>query len=633
MKKVLTALSLSTILGLSMAAIIFTNKDNSVQPQLAKAEPSGTSMDIEEVFPKSNRPEDSVIRNADAGYWDPQYTYGALSKFYDAVDVGEGRDASVSSIIWKQTTQYFSFQWGAAFNANCSINFHYYSDAEGNNSLGTSNYKNHTEVGNPMMVHYHKIDDAIYEANKDSLYVRIELVDNAPGNGDYSYHLFGHLTVNQTLEQVGSTMRQYFTSLSQFAKTWENEMTHRIKAHYYGNEFLRTAFSAGNPNADYDLDENFEDRDSFYSKWYFDHSYFQYSGDNLQALQFDKVISYDSYRPDGGVRMPFNQDGNGFFRGWYETGDGQNSGFINDDRAIYRFRSAPLKLHENHFVSIKMAGTASFHIFDATTNAELAFIDSRAHNPNGDWFMYKGFNTCTLKNHVINLSAFAGKTVSFAIADISAGGWGTAYFDAFDCDFDVTSGVRADVVEQVLANEEKFYCVYSDVYVPCVNNLNGDGIDYKTDEDYPITEDNSHYKAAHAFVMDYRNFARNVDNRTSMCAVIETQEMRELLTRYNGLSLEAKTIVNASDDYHHQALNDGEEWFRFNPLMLNLGEQLVYISNEIGFDISSPLASRSLLLSESTSAFVFMSAPIVVIVLVLVAFFFINKRRKAIKNK
>lgn len=610
-----------------------------------------TAIDIEKLFP--TRPEGSHIREAGATYWGG--TYSALGKFIDTVDV-KSHDSLFSTYKWVQKTQYFYFQMGAANNSkDVALKFHYFDLDEnviknGDDAVVDVHY-NDTFCGNSMLLRHHVVNDYVWtNYGSTGFKVQIELYDKdgyvseSNYSDGYAYHLFGYLHANQTLESCGAAMRDYYRSIVLTNGNYEYlNRPAEIKQHYSGNAHLRSAFVAGLEEDASMFNHSFDSVNDFHANWHFDAGYFNVNAApaepvNMRDISYDflnRVIGTDTYRPTN-TNMPFNNDG-GFFRGWFENDT--LGGFIATDEWVYRFRSAPIKLHENHFVSLKMAGTASLHVIDTSNNTEIAFIDSRVHNYDGfndeNQLIYKGFNTCTMIRHVINLSAFAGKTVQFAIADVASSGWGAVYFDDFIADFDPKAeGVNVDFITQ----NNQYHTTHRDVYISCLNHNGSNanyGIDYTDDATYSLenTVDASAYKTAHEFVTKWHTTFRGFN--TTLCAFANDATLKSQLTavlgEYNALSDEAKVIVNASIDYHYEgATNDN--WFTIAPLQLNLGAQVSYIANYLDYSLTGPLSSRLTIMNNSNSVTFISVASIIIVLVIATSLYFSIKKRKEQKQ-
>lgn len=645
-KKILfSAFSLASLVGYALACLI--PNANSASPVLAE-EVSSTEaitvpsdakkyIGIEELI--TSLPAGYAYRETDALYWGA-YTYGNLDKIYDAVDCADGVDSSVYTDSWNQYTQYVMFQWGAANDAHdVGIRVHYYDISTneeiklaGSETAYIETIKNNTFSGNGMVLRYFKISDDIWNAYKSTGFkMSFELFDNVTGNGGYAYHLFGYFHANQTFDEIRVTLNNhYFYTLPGDSRNYQNkdefpDMKATIRGHYLANSLLAEALNAPVAN----MDEDFETLEHFNNHWFYDQGYENRHGHGATP-HFDKVIGTDNYRPHDNY-LPFNKEGNGFFRGWYE--ESLNSGFVGCDEFVYRFISAPYVLPEGEaFVSIKMAGTASLHILDGDSHAELAFIDNRVHKYDLDQFVYQGFNTCTMARHVINLSQFAGQKVRFCIADIRNSGWGAVYFDDFKCNVNPNDGFRVDEVVQTLPNETTYYSTFQDIYISSANNGNDNNnyaIDYKDDNINPT--DNSAMKAAHEFITSYTNTNRQGQG-LDICDSLTSATLKEFITSYNELSEDAQKIVCASDDYEQDFADAGKEHWYFTPVVItNLGHNLSYIAIENGMSATIYTAQSSYGIGVLNSQSIYVIFPIVIIsfsALALGALLIVKKRKK-----
>lgn len=575
MKKLIPTLSLLSVAGAMAASIAFGRANQ--RPVEVRAEDPVTYIAMNADAFVNWTDEAGHFANVDATYWGEARSFEALDTFFRG-EAAEGWTGTLELKSWTQTTPYIYFQWGGAryvANEKEDVNLQVVCQ----NTAGTLTKKytlfNDTFTDNKMMLKYFVVpaEDFTALGGSNGFSMHINLVDGR--TGDYGFNTFGYLHPNQTKAQVGDAMRYYLNHMSKTRNDYEIGMRRAIQGHYFGNGYLRDVFYATETS----IDEDFENQSNFINHWYFDHKFFNHEGDEAH---FDTVISDGTYRP-GDSQMPFNKTGNGFFRGWYESS--LNQGFITPDSPIYRFLSRPFVVSSaNPFVSVKMAGTASLHVLDATVSqgeredSDLAWIDNRCFNTGetGER-VYSGFNTATMVRHVINLSAYAGRTVQLGIADYSSGGWGAAYFDELKVNVNVDS-FKVDAIVQPTLNDGTFYSVYADRYVNSGHiDGNSEGVKYKVAEDG--VADNTAQKEAYDFLKSYYALARQNGNGTSVCSVYTSDEMKALIgTTYNGLSEAAKRIVCASSDYEHAGAT-GENWFRtpVNTSTYTVGDTIEYI--------------------------------------------------------
>ena len=562
MKKFIPLLSLIAMAG-TVAAAGFTSH-RSVEVNADELEHSIEISDSSFfVDGWANNP--GTFGNADSVFWGENRYFNSMGSFFRG-ESNENWDGVLTSRTWKQKEQYVYFTWSAQNNSDYVYLEFMQKVAEGDDvSLGI--LKNDTFVENPMMLRYFKLDDGFYDSlggNTFDMYVKLVDLNNAENTekgGAYRFNNFGYLHVNQTADQVSEAMRLYLNSLKHKDEDWTRNKYKEIARHYYLNYNLRTVFLK---NSGSGFSEDFEDNNSFLANWYFD---YEYANNFSEYPHFDKAISDGTRRP-GDSNMPFNKSGNKFFRGWFE--ESEDSGFVVNDYPVYRFISKPFTLTGSGFVSFKMSGTASLHIIDPSKrtsyvdgkydgvadSSDLAWIDNKNFNTVGDQYLTNGFNTVTMTRHIVNLTAYLGQTIQLAIADISAGGWGAAYFDEINTNYNPSVGLKVESLEQIyktvvdaVENYTTYYPVVLDRYVS--GNHDGEGINgVKYHDPSDAISDTSAMKEAAEFVTSYmglfRNYPANGDN---FCSVETSDEAKTLLGNYNGLSGDAKTIVCNSDDY------------------------------------------------------------------------------------
>ena len=571
-----------------------------------------------------------------ATYWGGSFE--ALDTFFRG-ESAEGKTGTLTLKSWTQTTQYIYFQWGGAWAdpTHQEVYLHFYcvsttlnTDGEliaekgGDPFVYENDTRNDTHYENKMLLKYFEIPEDKFLAlgGANGFEMHIDLVD---GRGaDYGFHNFGYLHVNQTKEQVGDAMRYYLNHLNTDTSLAARQT---IQGHYYGNSYLRNVFyaTAG------DITDGFDSQSDFTNHWYFDYTYFtQREGG---APHFDTAISDETVR-GGDSQMPFNKTGTGFFRGWWEQG--LNKGFIVNDTPTYRFISRPFVLSNDHpFVSIKMAGTASLHIIDATVDpgttqaADLAEVDNSLFKHEGEGIVgeriYTGFNTCTLARHIINLQAYAGRTIQLAIADISDGSWGSAYFDELKVNIDVNA-FKAESITQETTNAGTFYSVIKDVYRNSGHiDGNPNGIKYKTPGD-GVT-DTTDVKAAADYLASFYASTRGTGNHTTYCENLISDDMKGLVNTFNALGDGVKAIVAASDDFD-QYDKDIADWFRTPVQKFTVEQTLNYIALRNGLNVenNSNLINSNFFGESHMWNYIALTA---IIGAAAVLGFFLIKRRKA----
>ena len=203
---------LLTLLGLSLAAgALVLGGVSKHHVEEAKATDYESYIQMESDFFTNWVNEAGSFGDQNSTFWDDNHSFQALGSFFRG-ESAEGWTGTLTSRTWKQHTQYIYFQFGGAQNFDIQfdaahINIHY-----GNHQVSMYN---DTFVGNPMLLRYYKIPDAIYldlMDGHDDFDMYIEVVDYQ--TKDYGFVNFGNLHVNQSAAQVSDAMRLYLNNLS-----------------------------------------------------------------------------------------------------------------------------------------------------------------------------------------------------------------------------------------------------------------------------------------------------------------------------------------------------------------------------------------------------------------------------------
>ena len=555
-----------------------------------------------------------------ATYWNEGYSFHALDTFFRG-EIGSSSSTSLMLNKWTQNTQYVYFTWGGARDDVNFLKIYY-----GNNNEYVSTMYNDTCLGNAMMLRTFKIPDDRYATlmNKypGGFDMKIELIDNRAGIDGYGFHNFGYLHINQTLEETSNAMYYYLNCLDENRSEID---VRNIQAHYFTNASLNSIFYSERTS----INDDFESQNDFEHNWYFDRTY--YSDSQHVSRHLGTAISQGTFRP-GNSRMPFNKSGDAFFRGWYESG--KDSGFIEGDTAIYRFISHPFTLTGDCLVSIKMAGTASLHVIDSSINpnnnqaADIAWIDNRAYSTSGDEILTNNFNTCTMVRHIISLRAFEGRTIQLAIADISSGGWGAAYFDELKVNLNLQQeGFKIDSVTQNHKNGNNYQQIYLDKYINSLDiNVDSNGVKY-ADSNYSLS-DNSNAKLAYQYINDYLGYARSNNGQANICDdnIRKSNDMKVLLTTYDNLSEDVKRIVCASNDYQRERSGD---WFVSNISVFNLGESIQGLAFDNNMVVTTYSVSTAVINEEIDGQINLAAITVIVIsILSLSAYLFLKRKQQ-----
>ena len=497
--------------------------------------------------------------DSNSTFWGDNYSFQALDSFYRG-ESAESWKGTLVSRTWKQHTQYIYFQIGGAKNYDVTgdpvhINIYY-----GNHVY---NLYNNTFVENPMLLRYFKIPDSVFAeltANNEDFDMHIEIVDQQ--SSGYGFVNFGYLHVNSNESQVSNAMRFYLNHMNLNDREWEVNKRKQILENYYLNNELRSVFLR---TVD-DISEDFESNSRFVDHWYFDYKY----AENMNwALHFDRAIGTDSYRPEASTNMPFNNTGDGFFRGWFENDE--IGGFVGGDGSRYRFLSRPFVLSGTGLISIKMAGTASLHVIDTATDSDLVWADLLTYNTSGDQvnLATSGFNTVTMVRHVINLEAYLGRTIQLGIADVSTGGWSALYVDELVTNYATYPSFKVDTFAQTNTSGT-FNAYRTDKYINSTvfnGETNPNGLKYvlenevnKANDNEIINHvDNTPIKDAYNFLQTYYSSLRSPANEFNYDRV--TDEVKtSVVNAYKALSSDAKAIVDSSIDIEYLSTFEAEWW-------------------------------------------------------------------------
>lgn len=657
MKKGFKLLSVLSLTALGGALVLGATAKNGIAREV-KATDYETAIEMSSSFFANWSAVETALghvpgyfKGTDATYWNEDNSYNALGTFFDGCNNAdtkkstgehEGDIYTLSSRRWRQdhTRPNIYFQWGGARDVKTDdvylerLVFNFY--ATENGALVTSrDMVNDTFSSLTMVLRNYIVPDDVLDMFKDEnqnrvdFYMSVDLVDGRTDN--YGAHTFGYLHVNQTLQEVADAQWLYYRNC--VATSGDNGRTvEQLRSNYWLNGSLKAGFENS-------FEEDFEDSDVFQANFMLDAGYDKNGGDR----HLDKAISSANYRTDpSNTNMPFNKTGNKFFKGWYGSNDGEASGYVEGDSPVYRFVSKPFHLPSNGIVSIKMANKASLHVIDFDGgHGDLAWVDCKTNNPGESTNIAKdGVNAVTMVRHVINLSRYAGRLVQLAIADVEAGGWGAAYFDELKANYTTVPALKVDVVEQV-AGGVTSYSALNDVYVSSVEGLAGvESFDYVNNGDNPA-EDTSPLLNASKFVKSYMNLFRNNHETNRYCSVYKTQDAKDLLDTYKGLSEAEQRLVCASKDYHRKNAT-AENWWTIAPTFdlengsaeaKTLGYSIAFLARENG--TAGVTVYGAVLSSIMINSVIDMTNPSVIVgfvglvTLIALLVFFATKKRKA----
>ena len=504
-----------------------------------------------------------TFRGVGANCWNGK-PLNALGSVMDGCLDHEWWTGTLTSRKWHQTTQWIYFQYGCANNSHVGeasdvkMTFKLWASADAETPAYEHDFHNDTFSQTTLLLRNYMIPTTEFNALGGDFYMSIDFFDGR--TDDYGANEFGYLHVNQTHEQVSDAQWYYYTHCVE----GEAKSVDQLRENYYLNGSLRDGFVTG-------FAESFDTQYSFNINWMKDNY-----GNDVGERHQDRAISHSTYRANQGTNMPFNSK-NGFFKGWYGAGnddrEGHVYGYVASDDSVYRFVSKPFRLPANGLVSVMMAGnSASLHLIDFDGgHDDLAWVDCKTFVTAGSVeeqnpIALTGKNVCTMVRHVINFSKYAGRLVQIGIADVAnkAGGWNAVYFDELKADYDAVPSLHLDVVEQ--DKDYKSYSVFNDVYVKATE---GDGgVDYAHD-DGPAIDESPLFEANQVWLY-YLSNVRGGREGQNVCNVLTTVETKAFLNAYNDLSVAAKQLVCASDDF--QRIGSGD-WWKINPTIFDAEHQ------------------------------------------------------------
>ena len=486
-------------------------------------------------------------------FWGENYSFQAMGPFFRG-ERNEGWTGTLKTRTWKQHTQYIYFQLGGANNNvdYTPVHLKIYYGNEGWFQL----FYNDTFVENEMLMRSFKIPDNAYNALKakgDDFDMYIEIVDTQTSS--FGFANFGYLNVNQTADSTGDALRWYINHLNRDDREYSVNKRKQILENYYLNGSLRELFLKPYN----DISDSFDSNQDFVNHWYFDYHYAEYMNWDFHV---DRAIGFDSYRPEESTNIPFNNE-NGFFRGWYENE--LLGGFVGGDASRYRFRSRAFTVSGTGLISIKMAGTASLHVIDVDTGADLVWADLLTYSKEGDTvnLATSSFNTVTMIRHFINLEAYIGRTVQLAIADVEGGnqaGWSALYVDELVTNYESYPGFGVDTFTQT-NNSGTFNAYRTDKYInSSLYNAesNPTGLKYVLEAEINKADDNAILntvdltpaKKAYDFLQSYYLVLRSASNKFAYSEVA-AETKQSLVNVYKELDFETRTLIKSSVDIEY----------------------------------------------------------------------------------
>ena len=545
----------------------------------------------------------------DSAFFDGgQRSFNALDDFFNGVH-DEGWRGELKSATWTQKDDYVTFTLGGR---NSVVKFYTASDDEeiAGATVDSDDYFQDPKLSFNMIV---RVVDLSYYKNQ-LLYLKVFDVET----GNIGAVTFGALKVSQSAEDVARTISVHKNHLSHRNPDGEDWRKDSLAREYtlakYNDEAEYAPFKSIVLT---DANMDFEDYDQCTNL----------ALDNSTVTGFaDRGAGYDSLRWGYNEaytlgdywgwdqRMPFNKQGNAFFKGEY-GGDG----------AKYTLLTNDFKLSGTGYISIKLAGAGTkVAVVKVSDGSEISFTNTKFSWDEGKYGYNVAFGsrTNTMTRYVLDASAFKNEIVRIAISDDSTAGWSILMFDELVTYYEELSDIKfpVDRFDQPYVNG---FDVAGSVY-----ETRHEGTYYGVIKTELVSNHDDAVKEAKEFIDDYYDLARDVEegNPTNMCSVITSDDMKTLITRYKGLSADAKAIVNASGDFNQVS---GETvWYRVNPTVSGLEDSIIYIGNKNGGMYAFESGNLLSIVSTDSRTMIIVAIS-TVIALIAFGLAFHNKKKKA----
>ena len=498
--------------------------------------------------------------NADPNNWDSQErSFNALDEFVDTIHKAAGGEGWRGAYRTPELTlvdnshRYISFLFGGG-EGDIFINiFQVTGEAgsgdritgiktafDGRGSFDDKEAKLNAPISCNMVFKYFELPNEIQPGDRFLIYVR----DGKTGG--YGGFTFGSVQINQTLEEVAKSFSAHKAQmkLNEYMSDWTRNANEFVLNYYATDDFYATVRTA--EAALVDANDDFETNDRL-SKWAYDQDNSRFENGDLANINFngiysDKEWKWGQYFYDNDGLMPINKTGNLFLTGEpNDIGDGMNCGL--PESAKYRLVSPEFTLSGTGLISAKLGGHyARLSLLDANYNVLATTADGDGNNPafkddNMTNIFTSGARMCTMTRFYLDCSKYLNQRVHIAIEDSKVGGgWGLAFFDEIVTKYNSLPSFVLDSLRQTHPNSEHVdYGVIMSKLVLA-----------SSEENEFIPE----FKEAFDFVEEYFRVARNSSSNYSWCSVSKS-DLGTLEDDYDGLSDEAKALVDSSEDYYY----------------------------------------------------------------------------------
>lgn len=577
MKKILTLLALpSALLLASLAPSSTEDTKVTLTPALVKNEAKET---LRKYIPMEDgewmgEGLTKGLSNRNDSFWNGR-AFNALDRFYRG-ESHEKEQGTLVSPSWFQKEDYISFTLGGhAVNSYVGI-FKATDDIASATPLAkVDNREWFIDPSRSSNMAVRFVNASAFKNQE----LKLALIDH--DESGFGFLNFGALQVNQTLNEVASTIdlhRQILAKGASFgtdAAANSNDEAYTRTLEWYNREeykpFIDAIGSLDRYNLDFEMDSNH--LELFGSDTSFE------GGRNDLGFYYDLMVSdRESYW--WGEHMPFNKTGNRFLCT-------QNGLLLNQNisqstaelEAIKaRFVTPLFTLSGSGFMSLKMAGaTAAIQILDEH-NAVLSEFSNPAFVTGVDAvanIMETQVNLNTMVRTIVDASAYLGKKIRVGLVDKGAqdGVWSYPNFDELITYYDAVPSIRVDKITQTHGDPVRSYYGERIDYLVCAENSKHP----EAKDAYDFLFGNR--DAAHPIGTDgYYAIARSHDKGATFCN-LSANELNGMISRYDGLSREAKSLVDSSQDYQHIMSTD-QAWYDVEAeTIFTVGDSLNYIRN------------------------------------------------------
>lgn len=532
-------------------------------------------------------------------------SFNALDNFYDGFH-NEGWQGTITSASWKQTKRYVTFTLGG--NPDNTITIRKKSD---NSVVATiqNTYWEDPKIPENMILRVVDLNSYIGQS------LCLEIDDHATSG--FNATTFGCLKVSQSQEDVARSISVYKYNLSKRTRAGDNanncdNVARTAILDIMADSEEWTAFDGVVlDNADMDFEDSdqctnlaldttsvtgFDGQDAGYDtiSWGYGAAY------NL-ANQWDGFVE----------KMPFNKQGDAFFRGEY-GGDG----------AKYTLLTNDFKLSGKGYISIKLAGNGTkvevIKVSDGSVLASTTNLGWADNNLSASVFK-RGTRLNTMTRHIIDVRAHLGETVRIAISDDSTAYWSILMFDELKTNYADVPVFKLDYDHQTYS-AGTFYGTIPSILIH--------------DSTYEGPLKNDGVKEAYDYLEEWRGTIRNKEHGTSVCGdYLTSNDTKALINKYkNNLSAAAKAIVDDSDDFEHVGANPkpgegdwNENWDTIEPVITNMGHNIRYIANANSIALGSSSIHS---VSNNSDDVVVYSIIIATMALCVIGGYFLFRKRK-----